>query len=140
MNGLEITPAEWQVMRIVWSKQAVTSTEVIRLLAPSTGWKEATIKTLLRRLVAKGALATERDGRAFIYRPLVAEQATIDQALTGLLAEICQRHVGAALLHAIETVPLSQTDIANLQASLERKVTTAPAKLPCNCLPMACHC
>ena len=39
MNGLEITPAEWQVMRIVWSKQAVTSTEVIRLLAPSTGWK-----------------------------------------------------------------------------------------------------
>ena len=52
----DITPAEWQVMRIIWTLSKATSTQVIEILQQKVDWKPATIKTLLRRLVEKGAL------------------------------------------------------------------------------------
>ena len=62
----DITPAEWQVMRIIWTLSKATSTQVIEILQQKVDWKPATIKTLLRRLVEKGALKTTRQGRGFI--------------------------------------------------------------------------
>lgn len=90
-KGLEITPAEWQVMRIVWTLGETTSNQVINILQRKVDWKPATVKTLLRRLVAKEALTTTRQGRSFIYRPLVAEQPTMNQAAD----ELFNRHLRA---------------------------------------------
>ena len=50
---LEITPAEWQIMRVVWSLRQTTSSQIIEILQKKVDWKPATIKTLLRRLVDK---------------------------------------------------------------------------------------
>ena len=77
---LEITPAEWQIMRVVWSLRQTTSSQIIEILQKKVDWKPATIKTLLRRLVDKKALSATRQGRGFIYEPLVPEQQTMDQA------------------------------------------------------------
>ena len=62
-----ITDAEWEVMRVVWANGRVTSKEIISILKEKMDWKQATIKTLLGRLVEKGALNTEQEGRKFIY-------------------------------------------------------------------------
>lgn len=140
MEQLVISPAEWRVMRIAWSKKAVTSKEVEALLAPATGWKVATVKTLLRRLVQKGALAAERQGRAFVYRPQVGEQETINQAVEDLFASICQMRAGAALVDVVDQIPLSKQDITNLQAALNRRAATAPERVTCNCLPDETDC
>lgn len=142
MNELEITPAEWRVIRIVWSKKAVTSSQVIEFLAPLMDWKDATVKTLLRRLVEKGALTATKQGRAFIYRPAVEEQATIDQAVENLFSGICQMRAGDALIHAMKQVPLSKNDVHALQALLAEKAKAAPEQVPCNCLPgdEMCNC
>lgn len=67
--NLEITPAEWQVMRVVWSLRQTTSSQIIEILQKKVDWKPATIKTLLRRLVDKKALSATRQGRGFIYEP-----------------------------------------------------------------------
>lgn len=134
-KGLEITPAEWQVMRVVWTLGETTSSQIITILQRKVDWKPATVKTLLRRLVAKGALSTTRQGRSFIYRPLVAEQATMDQVADDLFNSICEHCVGRTLDHVISQATLSKTDIQHLQSTLADKLTTAPDQVHCNCVP-----
>lgn len=134
-KGLEITPAEWQVMRIVWTLGETTSSQIITILQRKVDWKPATVKTLLRRLVAKGALATTRQGRSFIYRPLVAEQATMDQVADDLFNSICEHCVGRTLDHVVDQATLSKADIQRLQQTLAAKLATAPDQVQCNCVP-----
>lgn len=133
--NLEITPAEWQVMRVVWSLQATTSSQIIEVLQAKVDWKPATIKTLLRRLVDKQALSANRQGRSFIYQPLVTEQATMDQAADNLFDNICERHVGSTLEHVIAHANLSKEDIISLQKLLAAKVKDSPEQVKCNCVP-----
>ena len=62
-----ITDAEWEVMRVVWANDRVTSKKVISVLKEKMDWTQSTIKTILGRLVEKGVLNTEQEGRKFIY-------------------------------------------------------------------------
>ncbi|WP_295731141.1 CopY/TcrY family copper transport repressor [uncultured Limosilactobacillus sp.] len=139
-KGLEISPAEWQVMRIAWTLNQVTSTQVIEILQRKVDWKPATIKTLLRRLVQKKALKTTQQGRRFIYEPLVAEQSTMDMAVDELFGSLCEMHIGSTLLHVIEKHQLSQADIKKLQILLQEKAKTAPKMVDCNCVPGGQRC
>lgn len=131
----DITPAEWQVMRIIWTLNQATSTQVIEILQQKVDWKPATIKTLLRRLVEKEALKTTRQGRGFIYTPLIKEQITMNEAADQLFNSICEMHVGATLSHVIDKAVLSQSDIEKLQSLLAAKKATAPQEVECNCVP-----
>ena len=131
----DISPAEWQVMRIIWTLKEATSSQVIEILQRKVDWQAATIKTLLHRLVKKGALKTIRNGRAFIYQPLVKEQATMNDAVDQLFASICQMHAGQSLIHVIQHTELSKADIADLQALLTEKAKTAPKMVDCDCVP-----
>ena len=133
--NLEITPAEWQIMRVVWSLRQTTSSQIIEILQKKVDWKPATIKTLLRRLVDKKALSATRQGRGFIYEPLVPEQQTMDQAADNLFNNICERHVGSTLEHVINNVTLSKDDIAKLQELLASKVTDSQRLERIQCLP-----
>ena len=138
---MEISPAEWQVMRIAWTLQKVTSAQVIEILQRKMDWKPATVKTLLRRLVQKKALSTTKQGRYFINQPLVEEQMTMNMAADDLFSSICEMHVGSTLCHVIQESQLSKDDIHKLQQILIKKAQTAPDAVECNCVPgMAMHC
>lgn len=131
----QITPAEWRIMRIIWALGSSTSRQVTEMVQQQVDWKAATIKTLLRRLVGKGALVTEKKGRAFIYRPAVAEQATMSSAADDLFNNLCKHRVGHTLSHVVKHAELSKNDIAELMAILKKKEPTAPDEVKCNCLP-----
>lgn len=131
----DITPAEWQVMRIIWTLGHSTSSQIIDILQQKVDWKPATIKTLLRRLVEKGALKTTKQGRAFIYTPLIKEQITMNEAADQLFSSICEMHLGSTLDHVIESATLSKNDIKRLQDLLRKKIQNAPEKVECNCVP-----
>lgn len=136
-----ISPAEWQVMRVVWTAKTVTSAQACDLLTAKMGWKPATVKTLLRRLVTKGALVTTKDGRTFRYRALIPEQETMNQAADELIDSMCQMHVGQTLAHLLERAPLAKGDVPRLMAILEERAHTAPDRVPCDCLPkQECPC
>lgn len=137
---LEISPAEWQVMRIVWTLGQVTSTQVIEILQRKVDWKPATVKTLLRRLVQKQALKTTKQGRCFIYEPLVGEQDTMNMAADELFSSICEMHVGSTLEHVIAEHDLSKDDINKLQSILKQKAINAPETVDCNCVPGGQRC
>ena len=140
VNKLDITNAEWRIMRIIWTLGQATSNQVIDVLQQKTDWKPATIKTLLRRLVEKGALQTTRHGRAFIYTACVQEQATMNQSADELFDSICEMHVGSTIAHVIKQRTLSKSDIQHLQQILAEKLPDAPDEVDCNCVPnMRCE-
>lgn len=130
----EITPSEWDLMRIVWTKGSVQTSELITLLQRKRDWSDSTIKTLLGRLVKKGLLATTKEGRKFVYHATVEEAEAMDETVTELFAHLCAMKKGATLANLIEKTPLTAKDIARLQDILAAKAKTAPEKVPCDCL------
>jgi BlaI family transcriptional regulator, penicillinase repressor len=71
---MDISNAEYEVMEAVWGGSPCSAQQVIDRLSDRKDWHEKTVKTLLNRLVKKQALATEPDGRRYLYRPLVARE------------------------------------------------------------------
>ncbi|KRM04884.1 MAG: CopY/TcrY family copper transport repressor [Liquorilactobacillus ghanensis] len=134
-KAVEISDAEWEIMRVVWTLQTATSRKIIDNLKQKKSWKEATVKTLLRRLVQKEVLRTTTQGRSFIYHPAINEQEAINLMALGVFQKICQHHVGTTLLQVIQQFPLAKGDIEQLQQELTKKYPTAPDELPCDCLP-----
>lgn len=130
-----ISDAEWRVMRIVWTLNQADSHTIIQLLAQQHDWKAPTIKTLIGRLVKKGALATTKQGRQYIYTPLIDEQTAMDTALTSELDQMCAMHRGTALTHVVDQLALSHDDVQQLIDHLQKKLPTAPQSVPCDCLP-----
>ena len=65
-----ISDAEHAVMEVLWADAPLTANSVAEMLADSQSWSLPTVKTLLSRLLAKGALAAEAEGRRFLYRPI----------------------------------------------------------------------
>ncbi len=88
MDSTRISDAEWQVMRIAWGTIPVTSAEIIKELSAGSGWEPTTVKTLLARLVRKGALRFESIGRTYYYYPLVAEAACIKREMRNLVEKV----------------------------------------------------
>ena len=67
----QISEAEFEVMKIVWNHAPVSTNEITERLVKTTAWSPRTIQTLVRRLVNKGVLTYEKQGRVFVYTPLV---------------------------------------------------------------------
>lgn len=127
-----ITPAEWQIMKVIWTLKQATSSQVIDQLQDH--WKPATIKTLLRRLVDKKVLKIAKDNRAYVYSSCVHEQKMMDDSAKKLFSQFCMMHTGQTLNDLIKQAELSKTDIMQIQKTLNQKLTTAPDMVPCNCL------
>src|SRR5512143_1751305 len=97
----QISEAEWVVMKAVWEKAPLTTNQVVDALDGLTDWKPKTIHTLLRRLVRKGALAFEKKGREYLFRPRVnaeecehaATRSFLDRFFDGDLAPFLARFV-----------------------------------------------
>lgn len=137
---IKITDAEWEVMRTVWANESITSKEVISILENKKQWKSATIKTLLGRLVDKGALKTEQEGRKFIYSAAVTEEESIDTYTEDVLSRVCNKQSRKVIGNMIADATLSKSDIAKLKDLLEEKETTAVDVVPCECAVGQCEC
>ncbi|GAK30042.1 transcriptional regulator [Weissella oryzae SG25] len=137
MNEIEITDAEWAVMRVIWTLGTATSKEIASILMTQKGWQVTTVKTFLGRLVKKGALQVEKKQHAFVYESTITEQDSMDKALNNLFGQLCTMKVGNSLANVLPDLSLSQADIKKLQAILTQKAQTAPNTLACDCIECA---
>lgn len=138
VKDINITDAEWRIMRVIWTLDSATSRELIDILGESMDWKPATIKTLLRRLSDKGVVETKKDGNKFIYTATMDESDTIDLASKKFFNQVCAKKVGSAIAYLIDNSKLTQADLDKIQASLNKK---DPVKeIQCNCIPDGCNC
>lgn len=137
-DPVKISDSEWEVMRVLWTLGQSDAQEINELLSGQMGWKLATVKTLLGRLVKKQVVATEQSGKKFIYRPTVTEDATVRSATENLFAHICAKKIGSTLADLIAESDLTEADMALIQTALADKKPVA--EIQCNCIPGQCEC
>ena len=125
MTGkLEISDAEHHVMKVIWLAGVPLNTnEVVERLKPSTAWKPKTIHTLLSRLVKKGALQYEKNGRVFVYTPLVKESEILAQENDNFLKRFYDGALSPMIVNLLEQDKLSQEDIIALKHILDEKLS-----------------
>jgi predicted transcriptional regulator len=116
---MDISEAESVVMEVLWARSPRASEEVIAELAKAQDWQEPTIRTLLNRLLNKGAIAAERDGRRYLYTPVLERQAWVDAQSRGLLDRLFKGRVAPLVAHFSEQGKLSRKDIAELRRIIE---------------------
>ena len=119
MDTTPISDAEATVMEVLWRSSPRSSEEVIAALADSTGWAEPTIKTLLNRLLNKGAIEAMRDGRRYLYTPVLQRETWVAEQSEGLLGRLFGGRVAPLVAHFSERGRLSDADIAQLRQLLE---------------------
>ncbi|MEL6258471.1 MAG: BlaI/MecI/CopY family transcriptional regulator [Pseudomonadota bacterium] len=115
---MQITQAEIEIMKVIWRRPGIGASEIAEALADDQDWTIRTIKTLLARLVDKGALATEPDGRRYLYRPLVEEAAYQTKAAGQLVDRLFGGRAAPLVAHLADARGLSEDDIAELEALL----------------------
>ena len=112
---LQISEAESAVMEILWRRSPLAAEEVVSALDKSQDWQEATIKTLLNRLLKKKAIRAEKDGRRYLYSPLLARADWVQTQSEGLLDRLFGGRVAPLVAHFSERRKLSRKDIAELK-------------------------
>lgn len=139
-NTLNISDAEWEIMRVVWAHQGVTGREIIDAMMAISDWKEGTIKSLINRLQQKEMIQPMAGSKPYQYEATLSEREANYFKGQDLLDKICNKDRGKFLAHFVEGSDLALKDIDLLMEILETKRETAPEEVPCNCPPGQCHC
>ena len=120
-RGMQISDSEWDVMEPIWAAGSSTAADVIKQLRATHDWNHSTIRTLLARLVEKGALAYDVDGSRYIYRPAVSREQCVRQEGHSFLEKAFGGDVAALLAHFVAESSLDQTQIEQLRQLLAQK-------------------
>lgn len=116
-----ISDAEWLVMQAVWDRHPIASNEVAERLCPGRNWSPRTVKTLLNRLVRKGALRFQADGKRYLYSPAVSRQECVGAESRSFLHRVFAGAAGPMLVHFVQHARLTEDDIRALRAVLDQK-------------------
>ena len=120
MNRLpQISEAEFEVMKIVWQYAPISTNEITERLMKTTSWGPKTIQTLIKRLTNKGALTYEKEGRVYVYTPLVKENEYISQQSNSFLRRFYDGDITAMLSAYIKNDRLSAEEIGTLRSMLD---------------------
>lgn len=117
---MKITSAEASIMDALWRAKKPLSAEDVRLQLDQTEWSDATVRTFLTRLVRKKAVAAQKDGRRFLYGPLIERADYAHAESRTLLDRLFDGKVGAFVAQFSERQDLSDEEIAELRALIER--------------------
>jgi BlaI family penicillinase repressor len=120
MNS-RISAAEWEVMTLLWNKAPQPATDLVDQLQARRGWRSRTVRTLLDRLVKKGALRFEIEGKRYLYSPRVKMEACMRKESQGFLRRVFGGEPASMLIHLVKTTKLSREQIQELQRILSEK-------------------
>ena len=116
---MSISDSEAVVMEILWQRHPLGADEVVAALAERSDWAEPTVKTLLNRLLNKGAIRAERDGRRYLYSPVLEREAWVARQSEGFVERLFGGRVAPLVAHFSERGKLSQADIDELRRLVE---------------------
>lgn len=116
---MQISEAESIVMQVLWQRSSCYAEEVISQLREEQDWQEPTIKTLLNRLLNKGAIEAEKHGRRYSYKAVLKREEWVTSESKSLLNRIFDGRVAPLVAHFSEKGKLSKKDIAELRKLIE---------------------
>jgi BlaI family transcriptional regulator, penicillinase repressor len=116
---MQISEAESVVMEILWRAQPLGAEQVVAALSGSREWQGATIKTLLNRLLRKGAVAAEKEGRRYLYSPVLRREDWVLAESGSLIERVFGGRVAPLVAHFSRHRKLGRKDIAELRRLLD---------------------
>ena len=131
---MQISDAEWQVMKIIWMQGEQTSTDLIRVLAERFDWSKSTVQTLLARLVEKDCLTRKKEGKSFVYSALLTLDQSRDLLVRDIKDKVCSRRIKQLVADLIVECDFTLADLADLEAVISEKKVSAVAEVRCNCM------
>jgi BlaI family penicillinase repressor len=117
-KGPRISETEWQIMKVVWSKDHCTANEILDALNAREPWHPKTARTLIGRLVKKGALSFHEEGRAYVYRAAVSESEAVAHYTESFLDRVFDGAFAPMLAHFVQHRRLSDDELRSLREVL----------------------
>ena len=114
-----ITAAESWVMELLWERSPMTAEEIVAAIADKQEWSAATVRTLLNRLLNKGAVNAERDGRRYLYSPVTSRAAYVTAESQGLLDRLFGGRMAPLVSQFADQQKLTREDIEQLKRLID---------------------
>jgi len=112
---MKISAAESVIMEALWRESPRAAEAIGAEVAPGQGWSEGTVKTLINRLMKKSAIAAQKDGRRYLYRPLLAREAYVAAESQGLLDRLFEGRLAPLVSHFSKSRKLTPEDVEELK-------------------------
>jgi BlaI family penicillinase repressor len=119
MRSPTISESESLVMEVLWAQAPRSADEIVAALAGHAGWQEATIKTFLNRLLKKGVIAAEYQGRRYLYSPVLQRADWVDAQSRSVLDRLFGGRVAPLVAHFSARHELSKDDLAELRKLID---------------------
>ena len=121
---MQISEAEWQVMRVLWQRPGLPAAQVCTEVTKDNNWSDGTTRTYLRRLIDKGVLRFEQDrsdSRIYYYYPVIEEKDALESESKSFLSRIVKGKAGVVLASLIKSSDLTDEEISELEAILKQR-------------------
>jgi len=121
-STFRISDAEWQVMKVLWSKSPLTASLIVEYLKPETSWSPKTIQTLIARLVKKGALEVKKEVSPNQYYSLVSQEECMREETNSFLQKVYGGSLHLLIANFVKNENLSPKEIQELKNLLDEKM------------------
>jgi BlaI family penicillinase repressor len=125
---IRISPAEWEVLNVVWDRAPITAPEVYHALADEKNWHQKTVNTFLARLAEKGVLTSRKEGKANLYTPELSREQCVKQESETFLQRVFRGSLAPMMAHFVENADLTPEEIADLQKLLKQRAKKGGTK------------
>lgn len=113
-NRPSLAPLEHEVMQVIWDEGSATAESVRKALETTNDLKDSTVRTILRRLEAKGYVRHEIAGRAYIYQALVGPQSVAAEQVQGIVDRLCSGSVEDLLVGMVDDSMITSKKLREL--------------------------
>lgn len=117
----KISDGEYEIMKIIWKCSPIKSQDIIPLVNPENNWNEKTIKTMINRLLKKGVIGYEKEGKSYLYYPIIDESDYEKRENNSFLQKFYNGSVNAMLSHFISDKKFSREEINELKKLLDER-------------------
>ena len=116
-----ISDAEWEVIKVIWESGPLTAGQIVAALEGQKHWRPRTIKTLLARLVKKGAVKSAVEQKRYVYRAAITHQQAARREARSFLSRVFDGALVPAVVTFLKETDLSPDDVQQLKQILERQ-------------------
>lgn len=119
-SSVQISEAEFEVMKIIWDNYPINTNEIVEKLIKTSKWNARTIHTMLSRLEKKKAITYEKEGRIYVYSPLIKKEDYIKAETSSFLNKFYNGAANSLVMNFIQNDMLSDDDIEELKNILRK--------------------
>jgi len=121
MSKYQISDSEWTIMKVIWQYHSISANEIVDHLSTEVDWAPKTIKTMLNRLVTKEIIGFTKNGRSYLYHPLISSSQTIKEENNSFIKKVYNGDFSSLLASFIEQNEFSDDEIDEFKKILESK-------------------